>query len=974
MANPFNEDNTIEQMMISALQENGWRYIPSEELPRMYSDVLVEPMVKEALIRLNPEIAEDPSRADEVIYKLRTVILSVQPHNLVTQNEVFKKLVFEENSYPFGKDGRMVPIRLFGTMSKENLALNEYVVTNQWVYPQAEGGKRLDIVLLINGFPVAVGELKTPVRSAISWLDAAGDIAAYEKSIPAMFVTNVFNFATEGKCYRYGSVNMPINMWGPWHTPDHKSEGGLADVKVSVEDMITPEKVMDIFQFFTMFATDKKYRKYKIICRYQQFEGANLIVDRVVAGYPKKGLIWHFQGSGKSLLMVFAAQKLRMMPELKNPTVVIVDDRIDLETQITATFNASDIPNLTSASTKEELIDFFRGDMRKILITTIFKFGEVAGELNPRDNIIVMVDEAHRTQEGDLGEKMRLALPNAFFFGLTGTPINRTDKNTFATFGAEEDRTGYMSRYSFSDSIRDGATLPLHFEPVPVELHVDKEKLNREFDALTDEAGLSKGEKSELSRRVNMKAIMYNPSRIREVCEHIAKHFREKIEPNGYKGQVVVYDRECCLLYKEVLDELLGEEASTIVMDTNNDKEDRYKKYRRDRDAESKVLDSFRDPNSPLKLVIVTSKLLTGFDAPILQVMYLDKPMKDHTLLQAICRTNRTYDQGKTHGLIVDYIGIFDDVARALDFDESSMRKIITNIEEIKRRLPDLMKKCLKYFMGVDRTVEGWEGLMAAQECLPTNKDKDKFAADYRVLNRAWDALSPDSCLTPYKADYLWLSRVYESVKPTDGRGGLIWASLGAKTIELVHQNVTVGNADESLDILSMDADLIDDFLEKQKDIKKTTKKVEINLVAKILKHGKDQKFIKLGEKLEALREKHEQGLITSIEFLKLLLELAKEAAQAEKEVVPEQEVDKGIAALTELFNGVRNRNTPVIVERIVADIDSIVKIVRFDGWQNTTAGKQEVKKALRSVVWIKYKIKDKEVFDKAYSYIEQYY
>lgn len=974
MANPFNEDNTIEQMMISALQENGWRYIPSEELPRMYSDVLVEPMVKEALIRLNPEIAEDPSRADEVIYKLRTVILSVQPHNLVTQNEVFKKLVFEENSYPFGKDGRMVPIRFFGTMSKENLALNEYVVTNQWVYPQAEGGKRLDIVLLINGFPVAVGELKTPVRSAISWLDAAGDIAAYEKSIPAMFVTNVFNFATEGKCYRYGSVNMPINMWGPWHTPDHKSEGGLADVKVSVEDMITPEKVMDIFQFFTMFATDKKYRKYKIICRYQQFEGANLIVDRVVAGYPKKGLIWHFQGSGKSLLMVFAAQKLRMMPELKNPTVVIVDDRIDLETQITATFNASDIPNLTSASTKEELIDFFRGDMRKILITTIFKFGEVAGELNPRDNIIVMVDEAHRTQEGDLGEKMRLALPNAFFFGLTGTPINRTDKNTFATFGAEEDRTGYMSRYSFSDSIRDGATLPLHFEPVPVELHVDKEKLNREFDALTDEAGLSKEEKSELSRRVNMKAIMYNPSRIREVCEHIAKHFREKIEPNGYKGQVVVYDRECCLLYKEVLDELLGEEASTIVMDTNNDKEDRYKKYRRDRDAESKVLDSFRDPNSPLKLVIVTSKLLTGFDAPILQVMYLDKPMKDHTLLQAICRTNRTYDQGKTHGLIVDYIGIFDDVARALDFDESSMRKIITNIEEIKRRLPDLMKKCLKYFMGVDRTVEGWEGLMAAQECLPTNKDKDKYAADYRVLNRAWDALSPDSCLTPYKADYLWLSRVYESVKPTDGRGGLIWASLGAKTIELVHQNVTVGNADESLDILSMDADLIDDFLEKQKDIKKTTKKVEINLVAKILKHGKDQKFIKLGEKLEALREKHEQGLITSIEFLKLLLELAKEAAQAEKEVVPEQEVDKGIAALTELFNGVRNRNTPVIVERIVADIDSIVKIVRFDGWQNTTAGKQEVKKALRSVVWIKYKIKDKEVFDKAYSYIEQYY
>lgn len=968
----FHEDNTIEQMMISSLENNGWKYIPSEELPRNYSDVMVEPMVKEALIRLNPEIAEEPSRADEVIYKLRTIILSVQAHNLVTQNELFKKMIFETNSYPFGKDGRMIPIRFFGTLTKENLALNEYVVTNQWVYPQAEGGKRLDIVLLINGFPLVIGELKTPVRNAITWLDAASDIAAYEKSIPQMFVTNVFNFGTEGKCYRYGSVNMPVNMWGPWHTPTHKTEGGLADVKISVEDMITPAKVMDIFQFFTMFATDKKYRKYKIICRYQQFEGANLIVDRVVAGYPKKGLIWHFQGSGKSLLMVFAAQKLRMLPELKNPTVVIVDDRVDLETQITATFNASDIPGLASASTKEELIDFFRGDMRKILITTIFKFGEVSGELNPRDNIILMVDEAHRTQEGDLGEKMRTALPNAFFFGLTGTPINRIDKNTFLTFGAEEDRSGYMSKYSFSDSIRDGATLPLHFEPVPVELHVDQENLDRAFAEMTE--GLTETERAELSQKVNMKAIMYNPARIRKVCEHIAKHYREKIEPNGYKGQVVVYDRECCLMYKKELDELLGSDATTIVMDTNNDKEDRYKDFRRDRDAEAKLLDYFREPTSPLKLVIVTSKLLTGFDAPILQAMYLDKPMKDHTLLQAICRTNRTYDQGKTYGLIVDYIGIFDNVAKALDFDENTMKRIITNIEEIKKQFPALLKKCLSYFMGVDRTQEGWEGLMAAQECLPNNKIKDAFAADYRVLNRAYDVLSPDQFLSPYKFDYQWLSRVYESVKPTNGRGGLIWTALGAKTIELVHQNVSVGEAKEDEEILALDADLIDDFLTDRQDAKKKAKKIEINLVAKILKHANEPRFKKLGEKLEELREKHEQGLITSIEFLKLLLDLAKEAVQAEQEVVPVQEVDKGVAALTELFNGVRNQSTPVIVERIVKDIDDIVKIVRFDGWQSTTAGKQEVKKALRSVVWIKYKIKDKDVFDKAYGYIEQYY
>ncbi|OES45366.1 type I restriction endonuclease subunit R [Domibacillus iocasae] len=968
----FNEDNTIEQMVISTLKGNGWNYISAEDLPRTYSDVMVVPMVKDALIRLNPEIAEEPSRADEVIYKLRTIILSVQPGNLITQNELFKKMVFEENSYPFGKDGRMIPIRFFGTMKKEDLTLNEYVVTNQWVYPKKEDGKRLDIVLLINGFPIAIGELKTPVRKAITWLDAASDIASYEKSIPEMFVSNVFNFATEGKGYRYGSVGMPINMWGPWHTSDHKSEGSLADVKVSVGDMITPEKIMDIFQFFTLFATDKKHVKYKIICRYQQYEGANLIVQRVVAGYPKQGLIWHFQGSGKSLLMVFAAQKLRMIPELKNPTVVIVDDRLDLETQITATFNASDVPNLVSLATKEEVENFFKQDIRKVAITTIFRFGDVEGVLNPRDNVIIMVDEAHRTQEGDLGEKMRAALPNAFFFGLTGTPINRIDKNTFRAFGATEDKSGYLSRYSFSDSIRDNATLPLNFEPVPVDLHVDKDKLDTEFDALTET--FSDTDRAELSKRVNMKAIMYDQKRIRKVCEHIVKHYKEKIEPNGYKGQIVVYDRECCLKYKEELDKLLPSEATTIVMDTNSDKEDRYKKYRRSRDEEAKVLDQFRDQSNPLKLVIVTAKLLTGFDAPILQTMYLDKPMKDHNLLQAICRTNRTYDEGKTHGLIVDYIGIFDNVAKALDFDEASMKKVITNIDEVKKQIPALLRKCLSYFMGVDRTVEGWEGLLAAQECIPTNKDKDEFAADYRVLNRAWDALSPDPILEKYKFDYVWLSKVHESVKPTDNRGALVWTALGAKTLELVHANIKVGQVHDDLDILTLDANLIDEFISRQKNVKKTTMKVEIDLVAKIREHTNDPKFVKLGKKLEELRDRHEQGLLTSIEFLKLLLELAREAAQAEKEVVPEKEIDRGKAVLTELFNGIKNDKTPIIVERIVNDIDDIVKIVRFDGWQRTTAGKNEVKKALRSIIWIKYKIKDKEVFDKAYSYIEQYY
>ena len=964
----------FENLVCKVLSENGWKYVPADLLPRNYSDVLVEPMVKEALIRLNPVIAEEPSRADEVLQRVRAIILSVEPHSLVTHNEQFKNLVFENNSFHFGKDGRDVPITFFGT--GDDADKNEYVVTNQWVYPRAEGGKRLDIVLLINGFPVAVGELKTPTREAISWMDGAGDILAYEKSIPQMFVTNVFNFASEGKTFRYSSINAPLTVWGPWHTDQHKSEGTLKDVEYSMRDMITPDHIMDIFRFYTLYATDKEYRKYKIICRYQQFEGANMIVERVVAGRPKQGLIWHFQGSGKSLLMVFAAQKLRMTKSLNNPTVIIVDDRIDLETQMTATFNASDIPNLEKAYSGDRLAQLLRGDARKIIITTIFKFNDVEGCLNARDNIILMVDEAHRTQEGSLGEKMRIALPNAFFFGLTGTPINKKDRNTFHTFGAVEDKSGYMSKYSFADSIRDGATLPLHFEPVPVELHVDQETINEEFSILAEEARLTKKQQADIVSRVHIEAIMKNPARIRNVCAHIASHYRSKIEPNGFKGQVVCYDRECCVLYKRELDKMLGEETSTIVMDTNNDKEDRYKEWRRDRDEESKVLDQFRNPRTKLKLVIVTSKLLTGFDAPILQVMYLDKPMKDHTLLQAICRTNRVYGHDKSYGLIVDYVGIFDDVARALDFDEKSVQKVITNIESVKKEIPRLITKCLEYFPGVDRTVEGWEGLIAAQECLPTNKEKDSFGADYRVLNRAYNAVSPDPFLRDYIFDYKWLSKVYESVRPTDNTGALIWASLGAKTIDLINQNVDVSSVKPATekDILELDSELIEAFIQGDHGAKKKAKKIEIDLVAKINKYSDDPKFISIGEKLEKLREQQELGLITSIEFLKRLLELAREAVEAEKEAVPTEEINKGKAALTELFTSIKSEKTPVIVERIVNDIDEIVKIVRFDGWQDTTSGRREVKKALRSIVAIKYKIKDTDVFDKAYSYIEMYY
>ena len=964
-------EQQVEDMMIAAGKANGWTYIGADALPRKETEVMVESMVKAALVRLNPCIAEKPENADTVIYRLRALISTVQPHDLVTQNERFKKLVFEENSFPFDKDGRSISIRFFDYDDPDN---NEFVITNQWVYPQAHGGKRLDIVLLINGFPVAIGEMKSPVRPSISWVDGAEDILKYEKSIPQMFVTNIFNFATDGKSYRYGSIGAPVTLWGPWYAGIAHEEGDFLKVQNSFASMLRHEVILDLFRYFTLFSTDKHNRKIKIVCRYQQYEGANLIVNRVKAGYPKKGLIWHFQGSGKSLLMVFAAQKLRMMKELNAPTVIIVNDRIDLSGQIFGTFSMADVPNLVPADTCAELTRLLKADSRKVIITKIFEFAKVTEPLNYRDNIILMVDEAHRTQEGDLGVRMREALPNAFFFGLTGTPINKLDKNTFATFGATEDRTGYMSRYSFADSVNDKATLPLHFEPVPVKLHVNQEAIDEAFKAIADQAGLTEEERSNVAQRVRMAAIMKDPERIKAVCAHIAEHFMTNVNPNGFKAQVVCYDRECCVLYKKELDKLLGEATSTIVMDTNNDKADEYKQWRRSRDEEAKVLDDFRDPKNPLQIVIVTSKLLTGFDAPILQVMYRDKPMKDHTLLQAICRTNRVYGQDKSYGLVVDYIGIFDDVAKALAFDAESVQKIITNIEQVKGMVAGFIAECIAFFPGVDRTKDDWEALVDAQACLPTDEDKDKFGAAYRRVNRVWNALSPDACLNSYKLDYKWLSKVYDSIRPTDERGKLIWAALGPKTLELIHENVSVENVVKDEDILELDSEIIQKFIDGDTSQKKKTKKLEIDLRALILKHPNDPRFIKLGERLEKLREEHEAGLMNSIEFLKALLALAKDAAQMEQEVVPEEEQDKGKAMLPRLFERVRNDNTPVIVERIVADIDGIVRVVRFPGWQNTSTGRKEVSKNLRDVILKKYRIKDAAVFNEAYGYVEQYY
>ena len=521
MVTRFTEQNSVENFIIQRLSGvnlnsiNGdfvmedsptygnapmWKYVQPELLNRDISDVLLENVLRNALCKLNPSIASNQERAEEIIHKLRAIIITVNNVGLVRANEEFSKWIRGEISLPFGKNNQHVPVKL---IDFEEIKNNSFILTNQFKIRTRET-KIPDIVMFVNGIPLVIGELKTPVRPAISWFDGAYDIhEIYENAVPQLFVPNVFSFASEGKEIFIGGVRTPLEFWAPWRLEDEKDEMshflGLNDVAKQLTHLLRPSTLLDIIQHFTVYATSSKKKKIKIVCRYQQYEGANAIVERVREGKIKKGLIWHFQGSGKSLLMLFAAQKLRKQQDLNNPTVIIVVDRIDLDTQLTATFNTADVPNMVTTDNIRELHKLLEQDTRKIIITMVFKFKDAYPDMNKRENIIVMVDEAHRTQEGDLGRKMRSALPNAFLFGLTGTPINRADKNTFWAFGAEQDQGGYMSRYTFQESIRDNATLPLHFEPRLPDYHIDKEGLDVAFKELAND--LSEQDRNTLSQK-----------------------------------------------------------------------------------------------------------------------------------------------------------------------------------------------------------------------------------------------------------------------------------------------------------------------------------------------------------------------------------------------------------------------------------------------------------------------------------------
>jgi type I restriction enzyme R subunit len=1013
----FSESSTVQQAIVErlAMKDLGWTHLPGFQLNRTADAVLIERDVVDALVRLNPAIAEKPERVDEILPILRAVVLSAITDGLVAANERMVTWMRGTRAHKFIGTDPYVPIRLIDFNDPRN---NRLVVSGpafeyrgssaEVTFGVGPHARRFDVVLWVNGLPLVVGETKTPVDASVSWLNGALDIHnVYERECSGFFVPNVLSFATEGREFHYGAVGQVGQEWLMWgSTADPYDLEGAARVMRSIELLLAPERILSILRDFTLYDrpfVDGSPKQIKLIPRYPQVEGAEAIHERVLDPVRSGGLLWQYQGTGKTLLMAFAGLMLLNDERVGGPTVLMVLDRLDLVEQTVRQFRTAGLPTLQVAGTKEQLRTMLAEDQRGIIVTTIFRF-EGAGFLNHRRNIVVMVDEAHRTQEGRLGEDMRQAIPNARFFGLTGTPIADAGRNTFKLFGEEDDPGYVLNQYSMERSIVDGSSVPVHVETRLVNYHVDREALDEAFAAMVNEESLSEEEREVLAvRAARTQTIVRNPERIRAVCSDIVEHYFTKVAPLGLKAQVVAFDRELCVLYHDEITRLLAERDSdaiaAVVMTigtTKSEPPEWRERFELTKDEEAQVKARFTDHSDRLRFLIVTAKLLTGFDAPIEGVMYLDKPLRLHTLFQAITRTNRRWtnpitEQEKLFGLIVDYVGLGGEIAKALraaDPDRGGRRAV--DVVGLVEELEAALGKTLERFAGIDRTDFSFAALQAAQQRIPQGDERDGFARDFTVCEGLWEFLFPTAALEVYRANYRWLAHVYESVKPTGVSDALLWQRLGAKTLELVHGHMT----DFAVTRAGLDEVIVDEAtieairqlalpntpapaVPEPMTVAEALDTIDARLRRRLAASGNHPFYVALSQRLERLRQAQLDQASASVEFLREMLELAQQVTAAEKADDAgelDRLVDPNVGALTQIFREYSPPSTPVILENVVSDIDAIVKQVRFTGWNNTQAGDRVVRKEVR-VILNKYGLPTVGVlFDKAYAYIHENY
>ena len=616
------------------------------------------------------------------------------------------------------------------------------------------------------------------------------------------------------------------------------------------------------------------------------------VIERVHDPNKRRGLIWHTQGSGKTLTMItIASRLLRGSGETEKPTVLMLIDRNELESQLFRNITGYGITSHRVTKSKRDLQKILASDYRGLIVSMIHKFDNIPADINTREGVTVLVDEAHRTTGGDLGNYLMAALPNATYIGFTGTPIDNLSqgKGTFKVFGADDEQ-GYLDKYAIAESIEDGTTVPLNYALAPSELLVDRETLEREFLREMVAGGVSDFEELDaiLDRAVRLKAIMKAPDRIDNVAAAVAKHFRENVEPMEFKAFLVAVDREACALYKAALDRHLPSEYSEVVYSEGNQDSEAMKAHYHSDDEEKEIRKKFTNKNEHPKILIVTQKLLTGFDAPILYCIYLDKPMRDHVLLQAIARVNRPYEDNdgliKPYGFVLDFVGIFGDLEKALAFDSDVVGSVIRNIDVLKKLFAKLIQEDAAQYLPLAR---GWDDRAKerAIEHFEEVEDREAFFKFFKQLQDIYTILSPDAFLRPFIGNYQALASLYGLIRNAYADRIYVDKELTAKTRQLLQQHTSSDRFALPGSIQALNANTL-----REVGNSDVSDKVKILNLRKILhkmvtEEGRSKPFlISIGERAEALTEAYENRQLTTQGALAAYRALVEECERASSE------------------------------------------------------------------------------------------
>jgi type I restriction enzyme R subunit len=988
----------------------GWTYRDEREMAafeRPLEDPLVETLLIEALMRINDSVDSD-AKAKLAVAALRKTLTN--PDKMTANRDTLDLL--REGAKVALAPGEDATTVQFIAYDSERQHLNDFSATNQY---RVQGVRqcRDDTVLLVNGIPLVIAEYKSYITASKDWTEAVRQLHRYQRQAPLMLVTNVFCIAADEEEFRYGTVlfhdatkediERHLDSWGPWLSlyPEKKGWWNEPDADSPDDPLLAPVKgllrldpchVLDFLRHFVVFET-KKGRTTKKIARYQQFEAVNDIVDRAteLIGKPvtpqdRTGLIWHTQGSGKTLTMIFAGAKLRRHPALANPTVLIVVDRRDLKTQLSDDFLACDYPNVEKALGVQDLKRKLKGEWRGTLVTTIQSFQQM-GDLSPvaRDNVISLVDEAHRSQKGT-GEEgfamtMRVKLPDAFRFGFTGTPIDRTMTNTHRDFGPETDgvQERYLSYYGIKRAIKDGATLEVHYIRDKVPFSVDEDALSAGFEEMCEDMELEDEEAKDFvqRKRAKWKEIATLPDRIDIVSDKVLEHFLAHPDPSGFKAQLVAIDRTACALYKDALDSKLSERGiptdwCDVIISSAQNTEPLVERFEYAKKHQDDLIDFFKlTPDEwerwnterhgedrpkwrpPLKILIVCDRLLTGFDAPVEQVMYLDKPLRDHNLLQAIARTNRPLPaMKKLTGVIVDYFGVFANMEKALNFDENIREESLIDWDALRNAVPSELARCMQYFDGI--VIEDTRDcLLAALRRLRAPDAGKGFEQCFQSLERLWEAVAPDPALYPHRREYNWLCSMFVAYRRRQRGSQVTYGELSAKTRELIEANTTFMREAETLPVFRIDKDYVTKVAQLPTPSDKAAA-LEAALTAELAEGEVSFTYQQLGERLRRIKERRDAVDQAAEDQLRALEEIAAEAVKTQAE--PER---LGLTGNGEygLFTVLRAYAPSPDDATIAACAKKMVEHLTTNallatGWSNSKGARMRVEQSLLAESW----------------------